>query len=149
MDTIRDQFENVEIIHDYDWQSRHKEFYDKIPSGKEWHWLRSDVIRYEYLSENEDILYLDWDTRINWLPELNNLMWSYDQDNWVIYNNKNTAAFKYMLDEAIKKSKTQSTITRGWIIQFIHDVGGDVFPKNSVEHLGYRVWPYRRNTWEK
>jgi len=47
-----------------------KRFWDSIPKEVSNHWLRSDVLRFDYLSKNKDTLYIDTDVMLEKLPKL-------------------------------------------------------------------------------
>jgi hypothetical protein len=120
----------------------HKEFYDKIPSGSQWLWLKSDITRFEYLYNFDDVLYLDWEVKINKIPTLKELTWVDGYDYWAIYNHTEHEAFKYILEEGIRKVANYPSwkkIKRNWLLSFIQEVGGATFPKDCFTHKGCYV----------
>lgn len=50
--------------------SRLKAIWEKFPEGKDSHYLRADVIRFIYLLENKDVLYLDADICLDDFPTI-------------------------------------------------------------------------------
>lgn len=130
------QFKRYKLI--TEWDPEHKEFYDSIPEGEEWHWLRSDVIRFEYMAKNEHVLYLDWDVRVNWIPYVDEVFWAPKFDYWAVYNADKTHEFGWILDEGIKlanRRPPKATIKRSWLSFFIERVGGNTFPEDCMEHI--------------
>jgi len=129
-----------EIAHDYEliteWVPRHKKFYDSIPPESHYHWLRSDVIRFEYLSEHENVLYLDWDVNIKYLPNVNSLTWTMHYDYWAIFNGYETSVFDSILEKGVEiNRKVQAkSIGRNWLMDEIKNVGGGVFDKECMCH---------------
>ena len=117
----------------------HKNFYDGIPHDSQWHWLRSDVIRFEYLYNFSDVLYLDWDVKINKIPALKELTWADSYDYWAIYNHNEHEVFKYILEEGIRKVKKYPSgkrIRKSWLIPFILEAGGATFDRECFTHKG-------------
>lgn len=132
--TLASRYELIE-----EWEPIHRGFYNSIPEGKKWHWLRSDVIRFEYLSLYDKVLYLDWDVTLHWLPKLNQVTWTNRRDYWAIYNGNNKDLFKSILEKGIERTKNRpkwKPITTSWLIPFIDAAGGEVFPKECLTHKG-------------
>lgn len=143
MATVCDNFPNYELI--TEWDVEHREFYDGIPDSVLYHWLRSDVIRFEYLAEYKNILYLDWDVSIIEKPELNGLTWALRNDYWAVYNGEDTLIFKSILECGIKNVMERSArsadknilwrkVRRNWLIPYIHEHKGNNFSEKCMRH---------------
>jgi hypothetical protein len=138
MGNIRERVNSYKLI--TDWSPEHKEFYNDIPDGSGWHWLRADVIRFEYLSRFKNVLYLDWDVSFTTVPKLNDsIYWAYGHDYWAIYNSDKLDVFKKILERGIQdvsKYPGWRRIKRIWLIPHIIRAEGNVFPRNCFKHKG-------------
>jgi hypothetical protein len=47
-----------------------KAFWNSIDKGVDSHWVRSDVLRFDYLANNKDTLYIDTDVMLEKLPKI-------------------------------------------------------------------------------
>lgn len=130
-------FDNHIVI--TNWNPRHKKFYDCIPQGKKWHWLRADIIRFEYCSENEDVLYLDWDTKVNYVPGVKGVTWAPGYDYWAFYNGNDTESMKHIIEDGISAATRRQNVSikKTWLLKHIKNVGGETFPKDCIRH---RQW---------
>lgn len=139
MEETKSKFNNYKLI--TEWDPHHKEFYTSIPEGEKWHWLRSDVIRFEYLSQFENILYLDWDVKVNNIPNFNGITWAPQYDHWAIFNSNKTDVFKQIIDESIEYiTKIKDVvIKKGWISPFIFRLKGNVFNSSTFTHYGNKI----------
>lgn len=123
-----------------EWEADHNVFYDMIPENKSWHWLRSDVIRFEYLSKFKNTLYLDWDVKVNEVPGVyKGVTWAFCKDYWAIYNGDCLKMFKDILEEGISKAlmvKDIRKIRRNWLMPCIVKASGSIFDKKFFAHKG-------------
>lgn len=132
-------FRNYTLIQD--WAPRHEKFYNNIPAGNQWHWLRSDVVRFEYLSEHKNTLYLDWDVEVMEAPlNLEKLTWAANWDYWAVFNGSSTAVCREILDQGIKNVARYGSIKkirRNWLIFYIEKIGGNIFNKEMFKHKNF------------
>ena len=126
------------------------QFWELIPEGRDHHWCRSDIIRFHYLINNSDTLYLDTDIvlekRINIggdinLPKFTRTRYDY----FIMYGD--SKFFKKILYGAIDninrilKYSTNLRISRSWILGEINDrqYKNIITPiEGNYEHLALR-----------
>lgn len=88
--------------------SRLEKIWSMIPEGVENHQYRSDIIRFWYLVNNQDVLYIDSDAILHSKPsksEINGVgsRGSKKIDHHILYSGKNNEVLKEILFEAINK----------------------------------------------
>jgi hypothetical protein len=129
-----------------------KEAWNNIPNDKNFYWAKADLIRFHYLSKNENVLYCDTDIILHYSfqPEdkiyFGNL--SYFFDYFIMYNGTNLLFFQNLMDLIINKynymikrgkiNKTNLSHQWCWNIinlpnfrKLIHNI-----PDNVYEHVG-------------
>lgn len=121
---IRDMFMKKPIF---------KELWDCVKPDQKYHEIRSDIIRFFYLSENEDVLYADTDVIIHELPDFQYDKIYFSQkgrwtiDIFIMYNGKHRNIFASMLEISATRSmelyrKLNMEIRRGWVFNIINRV---------------------------
>lgn len=137
----------------------YRELWDCIEPDRKHHEIRSDVIRFHYLSNNQNVLYADTDVVIHELPQFDNEKIYFSQkgrwtiDIFLMFNGKNCDLFSYMLEASAKRSinhyrNNNLEIRRGWVFNIINRV--NIKNRKSIsqtipEHYFTHYWCHARN----
>lgn len=99
-----------------------KQLWKSIPDNVRFHWARSDIIRYHYLSKNLNSLYLDTDIILKSIPKFDDKIYfgKFRQEYYdcnIIYNGSNLFFFEKLLNYLVDfklSDRRKSVINRDW-----------------------------------
>jgi len=136
MKGIRDLCDEYTLITKH--EPEHVDFYRSIPEGKEWHWLRSDVIRFEYGSKHPDTFYFDWDVRLLRRPSPDEFSWSPGGDYWAFYTAGQPEICTQVLEEGIAWAEHEKPdwfpVKRWWLMDAIRKTEKPTLERDCMNH---------------
>jgi len=110
------------VFADFPWIEN---LYKTIPTDGYWHFMRSDIVRFHYMSQNENTLYMDFDIKLLKRISLDTPAFANKVntvDYCLFYNDRELETMEEILKISLARIKTKSSyiFKRNWIYRTIN-----------------------------